>query len=346
MKGREIINHAVRAKMPDREQVKQNILQTAHKKQTKMRPLYKRSAITLATAAALVFCIIFGNMLMNPQVSNFFAVSAYAMELQDDGSITLREINIHTNDKLRGFSDGEYTFLNIGLRYSGENLKMVEFSVNGGFLAQQYILDEHSREVPMIVSDNAIHLYGFDFERLGSNVVFENYTMPDNLLMFLGFSGEIDDLPETATLYAVATFNDGTTQEETIVIEIRDRVTSMIVNNPAGLSDWRNDPWRSIVLEDCILIPESVKIIGEADEYGVVYEFDAAIEAAPQPIIILEHDIKDDENFDENGIFRNSWVIDLDGWGYLSVVIRDENGVLTGMVYKVPEEIVRELRRN
>jgi hypothetical protein len=349
MKGREIINHAVRAKMPDREQIKMQILHTANEKQTIKRPVYRRRSLaTLATAAALIICVVFGYLLMYPQNSgNFFALTAYALEQQEDGIVVFREVDLHTNETWRGLSDGVNIYLNLGLSFTGENIESVRLSVDEGFYAKQYVVDENSRDVPMIVGDGVIHLFGTEFEKIGNNVILERDTMTDNLLLFWGFdSAGQDDLPHAIAISATATFNDGKTQEKYIVLEIRDRLGMMIVHVPEGHLDWNNDPWRSIALEYCILIPESVKIIDSVDEHGVVYEFDAAIEASPVPFIVLEQDVRDNNNFDDHGVFRDSWVIDIDGLGYLSVVKRDENDVLTGMVYRVPEEIVSALRRN
>jgi len=69
MKGREIINHAVRAKMPDREQVKAGILLAEPQKQIK-RPIYRFSAVAIVSALVLGLCFIFANMLINPQRGN------------------------------------------------------------------------------------------------------------------------------------------------------------------------------------------------------------------------------------------------------------------------------------
>ena len=92
-----------------------------------------------------------------------------------------------------------------------------------------------------------------------------------------------------------------------------------------------------IPLEDCELMPESVFVIDGADEHGVVYEYDAAPDYAA-PMIVLEHELK----FDENGIYRSGWMV-IGSEALMSVVKRNENGVMTGMVYRVPEEIVRSI---
>jgi len=54
MKGKEIINHIVRAKMPDREQVKERIImQSLPEKRTTSRQVYRSPAENQQTATAL-----------------------------------------------------------------------------------------------------------------------------------------------------------------------------------------------------------------------------------------------------------------------------------------------------
>ena len=343
MKGRDIINHAVRAKMPDREQVKASILLAATEKETTKRPpAYRRYAVALSIVAVLVVCIAFVIMLMNPQQgNNIFSISAYAMEQQADGSVALHEVDIRANNAWSGFSDGVVTYLNIGLTFEGENIESVKFVANDGFFAKQHIPDGTAGDVPIIVGgDGAIQLYGTDFERYGGDVVLDQEAIAGNMLLFLGFDSEI---PHTVTIGAIATFNDGTTYEETVVIVLRGRLGAMIVSNPDSVACSHDEAWRNISLEDCELILESVRLIGEADDMGVVYEFEIAPNRAP--IIIVEQEIRSLE-FDDDGIYRSGWGVDPDGWAYISVVKRNESGAMTGMVYRVPPEVVRALRQN
>lgn len=346
MKGWEIINYVVRAKMPNREQIKVNILQIANEKQIKKRPIYRRSIATLLTAAVLVFCFIFGYTMMIPKNGNLFVVSAYAIEQQADGSVVMREVNLHTNDTLSGYSDDMNTYLNIGFKFKGKNIKNVVFSVNEGFFATQYISDEISSDVPKLFSgDGTLQLYGIEFEKIGNEIVLEKDDVPDDLLLFLGFeSAGRDALPNAVTIRAIAEFNDGKTQEETIVIDIRDNISLMLINNLDELPDCL-DAWKKIPIKNCELLPESVKSISEPDEYGVVYSYEATPNASP--FIITENTLEQEIEFSENEIYRVSWMVDdINECAFMLVIKRNENDELTGMVYRVPEEIVNGLWEN
>lgn len=236
MKGKEIINHAVRAEMPDREQVKENILrQSVSVKQDRKRPIYRRSAVTLATAAVLVLCFIFGNMLMNPQSDNVFILKAYAMEQQADGPNELREVDLTNQSPIwGGYLDNGILYLNVILKCEGENIKNVEFFTEDGFFAKQkenlYI--EEGKAIDNYVSkleeldDGTIHITwygGHDFEKIGSNLTLDGETINDHLLYlgteWIDMSKSGQPPYSTITVNAVVAFNDGKQQEETLVIE-------------------------------------------------------------------------------------------------------------------------------
>ena len=236
MKGTEIINHIVRAKMPDREQVKENLLrQSIPEKQNTIRPVYRRLAVTLAAAAVLVFCFLFGNMLMTPQSGNLFSITAYAVEQQADGSDELRKVDlIEQTPVWGGYEDGEYFYLNVGLKCEGENLKSVAFSTNDGFFVKQYYKMMKLAVSPytFIGPDGSIvdvDVYGdmtialfTDLEKVnvGSKLMLDPDTMTEDFFLLLGMENtEARQGSGQITIHGIATFHDGKQQEETLVID-------------------------------------------------------------------------------------------------------------------------------
>jgi len=364
MKGREIINHIVRAKMPDREQVFANCLrQTAPEKQKMKRPIYRRSLAAIATAAVLVICFLFGNVLLTPPNSSnsFFAMSAYAMVQQEDGSVVLHEFDLlnptENGEIYSGFRfDGEILYINIGvgIKIEGDNIKSVELVANNNdFFATQNIIRQngniYTHEVPMVymgvdnTNTHIIVVYGSEFEHVGNRIMLDENVMTEDFLLFLARTQESSlDLDLTASFRAVITFSNGEKVEQDIIMPISrsSGVVTPTETDRAIMEEERlKSPWRFIPLEDCEVIPESVKTLGEPDEYGTLYMFEATQNSAP--MVIIEQDIA---NIDETGIYRSGWMIDLDGSGIMLVVKRDENGVLTGMVYRVPPEVVSAMR--
>ncbi|GHU49290.1 hypothetical protein FACS1894127_2160 [Clostridia bacterium] len=187
-------------------------------------PLF-RSAVALATVAAVFCLVMFGTTLLNPQTDNVFSIKAYAMEQQTDGSVELREVDLINQDHIwSGYNDGENIYLNVRLKCEGENIKSVDFFTDEGFFAKQYIKMENGK----IVTDNVpisyvgdshtLVMYGTDFEIVGSKLTLEKDVMTDDLLLFLGSSIN-GRMPLTMTIRALATFNDGKTQEETLMID-------------------------------------------------------------------------------------------------------------------------------
>ena len=233
MKNDKIIN--VWDKMKPCEEIKQEILNDITQKQQKRSKLsilksFKPAKI-IATAAALIFCFIFGHMLINPQNGNSFALKAYAMEQQEDGSIEMREVDLMEDMQAwSGCYDGENLFMSINLKCEGENIKSVDFYTDEGFFAKQYlkIIDGKivlEDGVPASFGSNGdgtytITMYGDDFEKIGSSFTLNKDDMTDDLLLFLGTPvTNWLETPTQMTIRAVATFNDGKTQEETLVID-------------------------------------------------------------------------------------------------------------------------------
>ena len=116
--------------------------------QSKPKHSLFRKAIALVTVAAIITIAIFGTNLLNQTndiffPDNFFTIRAYAMEVQPDGTIKMREVDISQLEGWAGHDDGEALFISIGLwfDFEGYNIKTVEFSLEEGFFATQYIGD-------------------------------------------------------------------------------------------------------------------------------------------------------------------------------------------------------------
>ena len=151
MKNDKIVDvyNAVKLSDDAKERIRANVMQTA--KTNRKRQIYKR-AMTLATAAAVLLFAIFGTNWLSPSSDNFFAIRVYAMEHQADGSIALREIDFaDLSSGWGGYFDGDAFYVSIGLRYEGDNIQSVTFSVDNGFFATQDIRSfVHEEGSPLI----------------------------------------------------------------------------------------------------------------------------------------------------------------------------------------------------
>jgi len=237
MKNKKIID--AWDKMTPSDEIKQEILTDIKQKYNSKKTGFKMPLKILATAAALIFCFILGNMLMSPQSDNIFAVKAYALERQEDGSVEMREVDLLGQTQYwHGHYDGNDFYVNINLKCEGENIKSVDFYTDDGFFAKQYLKIENGKiileaGVPTMGRTDPdgtrfITMYGRDFEKIGNKFTLGKDDMADDLLLFLGMEIASDrhdrfwlrQLPEKMTIRAVATFNDGKTQEEILVIDL------------------------------------------------------------------------------------------------------------------------------
>ena len=99
-----------------------------------------------------------------------------------------------------------------------------------------------------------------------------------------------------------------------------------------------------IPLDRCEVIADSVKTL----TYGDIYEYQSASFSFTAthyfPITIGSIEAAMDAGmFDENGIFRQASDLPEDGSdGYIAVIKQNENNTFTGMVYKVPGQLILE----
>ena len=365
MKNEKII-HAFNTVQPDNE-IKNRVFDKAMQKHSRKRPAFKTAA---SLAAAAVICLmVFGSMLPAAESENFFSVKAYALEQRDDGSIELREMDLMGDEQRWSYHfDGSSFYLNINLKCEGENINSVDFYTDDGFFAKQYLKTENGRIVlePGVPAagrtnrdgDIAVTMYGRDFEKIGNKFTLNKDEIADDLLLFLGKEIHVTDwkrvheqFPSQMIIRAVATFNDGKTQEEIITLDLAAGEGSGSIVLPQEEIERRQaesaeyqELLHSIPLDQCEVMPDSLQILA----YGDTFEYEHSDERFTGTVF---HPITEDSMssameqglFDENGIFRTSSSLPDDGSdGYIAVIFRRDDGRYTGMVYRVPGWLIIE----
>jgi hypothetical protein len=338
MKNDKIVDvyNAVKLSDDAKERIRANIMPMVGT--NRKRQIYKR-VMVLATAAAVLLFAFFGTNRLSPNIDNFFAIRVYAMEQQANGSIALREVDFaDLSSDWGGYFDGETFYVSIGLRYDGDNIKSVTFFTDNGFFATQDIGGLTRSPLILAGPERQLVMRGTEFNILGNTLTFGN-AMDDDLLLFWG-SQVINnnfDLSDIEIRVEV-TFDDGEVDEQIIVIgftvpgwvfeeenTIPERYESQRV---VSLTQEQHDYFMNIPLEECKLMPQSVRTITD------VFVFDIGNN---RPVsIFIEDFITEDGDYplNENGIWRIPYGI-WDDEGFLVVIKRDGNGVLTGMVYIV-----------
>ena len=268
-----------------------------------------------------------------PNPANVFVVKAYALEEQEDGTIGLRESDLlQQPDVWGGYYDGEHLYINVGLRYEGENIESVTFTTEEGFFAKQYISalsTEKNVSRLYVGADSTLVLVGTEFEIAGNQITLNGETMTDDLLLFWGMESETGAHPFKIEMNAVATFHDGRTQEVPISLDLSG--VGMAISSDAWSEEDRQESmeisayYEELPLEKCELLEESMEPVTD------VYE---AHMGTGSTLLTLY----DGMEFDEDGIWRGGWMRS-GGQVYIPVIQRNTDGTYTGMVYRVPEEL-------
>ena len=375
------------------------------------RPVFK-AVVSFALEAAVICLMVFGGTLMFPYdgyenenenvkvnvnanvnananananvnaKSNIFELKAYAMELQGDGSIEQREVDLLNESHGWSFNDdGENVYINTWLKCEGENIKSVDFYVDEGFFAKQYIIRDNGQVVKdgvtMMGSDSTIMQYGNDYMNVGSHFTLNADEMTDDLLVFWGREsrriGSDLNLPSELTIRAVATFSDGKTQEEGLVLDLTTeekqgfgtiKLTDEEIAQDLAESLRFDAFLHNIPLDQCEVVPGSERIL----TYGDTFEYDIGSTSntsetlqgtAMFPITEESMDPSNDQAikqagfkglFDENGVARfgssanlfNLWD-EYDGSdGYIAVIETNGDGTFIGKTYKVPGWLILE----
>jgi len=185
--------------------------------------------------------------------------------------------------------------------------------------------------------------------------------MTDDYLLFVGeeVSDWREQLPQM-TIRAIATFNDGKTQEETITLDLTRAENMAKIDDLIGFQpeiierryvevEKIDEPLHSIPLKQCEVVPGSVQTL----VYGDTFEYNVGNEDASDTayFLISEESIDTAAKqgmLDKDGILRvdsssnlyGRWYGYDGGDGYIAVLERNNDGTFTGMVYKVSEQLI------
>jgi len=218
---------------------KERIFKKMQQEKSGKKPILRTIAVITAVAAMLCF-MLFGPRVVTPKSNNLFSINAYAVEQQSDGSLDLQKVDLVEPGGSWGgmYYNGKF-FINIGVKCDGENIKSVQFSTENGFFVKQDISKNSSSEEEPVVfvyvsgSDRPL-LHGLEFEELGSTFSLSKSVTADDTLIFWGMESAEADIPSKITFDAVATFHDGTTQKETVTIDIKNRTGIALIDNAGG----------------------------------------------------------------------------------------------------------------
>jgi hypothetical protein len=339
------------------------------------RPIQK-AAVSLGFAAAVIYLVVLGNMLLFPRGDNVFAIKAYAMEPQEDGSVALRGVDLLGEETYywSTFTDGKSFFVSANLKCEGENIRSVDFYTADGFFAKQHLKTENGKivsGVPAIYrkapgdTNYTLAMYGTDFEVIGSRFTLEKDAMTEDFLLFLGTEiSNGQERPSRMTLRAVATFDDGNKQEESITLDLESAELVGIVETPPEENEKEQAEAIqmdaliiSVPLDQCEVVPGSEKILTYGDSFE--YEIIGTTGTGITPITEESMDPASAEGmkqagligpFDETGNLRFGASQNLfsgneyDGKdGYIAVIENNGDGTFTGKTYRVPRELIGEL---
>lgn len=364
MQNDKIIN-AFNNIQPDNE-IKNRVFDKALQKQRKKRPALK-VAVSFAAAAAVICLVILGSGVLAPKEDLIFTVKAYAMEVLEDSTVQLSEVDIIDSkpEYWGGYVDGETRtmYVGLGLRCEGEDVESVEFSTDSGFFAKQYIgnLSEISTEGMQrlhVGPEGRMVMFGTDFEDDGSTIILDKETV-DDYLLFWGSSYTDDpeaflhpSFPKEITLHAKATFTNGKTAEKDVAIDLSGTGMASYRPSEEELAQNKKDHeayrelLQSIPFDKCEVVPDSVQTL----TYGDTYEYhlgDPRFSTSYKPITEEAMEAALAEGlFNENGIFRIGSTLPDDGSdGYIAVLERSGDDTFTGTVYKVPGQLIWEYKK-
>jgi len=221
MKGSEIIKFAMGEEMPDMAQVRDNcVKQTAPVKRRTSSPVFRLVSIA-AVAAVVALCL---NLIdiADTQTANTFSIQAHAFGQGENGSVDVQSGTINSITITADITEDEeiFTFSNVyqSLYFvvEGDNIKDVELFTDGDgdFKRTRYLTDNgefvDSEHGLTIISEN----------RLGKRFTLEDLgDLSDGYVLMAGIPGTVNE-DTTMTIHVIATFTDGTTQSQVIVIDI------------------------------------------------------------------------------------------------------------------------------
>ena len=284
-------------------------------------------------AAALLCLVILTQALLPRQVGGIFTVKAYALDLDENGTVVLREEDLlEKSDYWGGYCDGENYYINLGFRYEGESIENVTFSTEEGFFVRQRIPPGMSEEdVSAIYAgpENQLLVFGEDFEVCGSSVTLEGTEMEEGLLLFWGVEAlSPDDIPKNPRITAEAVFQDGSTQTVDVHLDLSGASVfggDMQTDDRDGMpvAYHQSQYYKKLSLEACELV----------DEQTVTDLYECTVNDYTLSIQVPER-----EAFDEDGQYRVRRQR-ISGAFYLPV-FQLEGDAYVARLYRVPEALV------
>lgn len=285
-----------------------------------------------AVVAAMVCLAVLLHTLLPQQSAGVFVVKAYALDLDESGTVMLREEDLlEKSDYWGGYCDGENYYVSMGFRYEGENIDRVTFTTEEGFFAKQWISSDLSKEQVSAIyvgPENKLIVFGEEFTVSGSSVTLEGSEMEEGLLLFWGVqASSADDIPKNPRITAEAVFRDGSTQ----TVDIHLDLSGMGVFGGDFQTDDRDGMpvayhqskyYQNLPLEACELVDQQT--VTDLYEYTV-------------DDYTLSLQVPERELFDEDGQYRGRRQR-ISGAFYLPVFRLEEDMCVT-QLYKVPQEL-------
>ncbi len=277
------------------------------------------------TALAACFALVTGLFFWTGK-DNSFVVKAYAMEVEEDYHVILKEEDILSEQKnWAAYQQGNRIYLNTGFRYQGVNLKSVTFSTEEGSFALQHVPKTARPDdgVPKTyVNGDTLAFYGDEFEDLDSSFTLEGEQMEEDLLILWCIEAiSPSDLPLNPRFTAKATFKNGQTKTIELQMERHGFLASGGREVDIERRQFQSEYYQSIPLNQCELVEEGT--------FTNQYHF--TIDGYPFAGD-MEHLV-----FDENGDYRMG-TYNISGHLYQIIFHKNEDSTCTWRVYRFPDE--------
>jgi len=332
-------------------------------KQTPKRPAFRKTFAFVAVAAAILLAV-FGMSLLNQTENiilpslpeNLFTMRVYAMELQPDGTYVWREVDIALLSGWAGHHDGEALYIGLGLwfDFEGENISTIQFSLEDGFFATQYIgnfgeVPNTPRShvgIPPCFTTSRLVMYGLEFDKVGSTITFGE-TMPDDILLFWGnYEMGVDDWSWDSMIIEIGvtvTFECGETQQQPLILDFGSDDAGMgMISSGGGQTetdvislDWFTREQFDYVMyapmESFTYVPYAlteVEVIEFEDSYLWVFDFYIG-DHTPTGIRFVPFE------YEVTGVQRYPMGT-RDGIGYVVIVEFADTLVVTARAYSIP----------
>ena len=297
----------------------------------KKRRLAKPFRGSLVAAAILCLAVLL-EIFPALHPADAFSVKAYALDLDDSGTVVLREKDLLEQSAYwGGYCDGENSYINMGFRYEGTNLKSVTFTTEEGFFAEQQItpgMTEDEVTKLYIGPDNRLVVFGTEFKTLGSTVTLEGEEMEANLLLFWGVQAtSTDDIPKNPRINAKAVFQDGSTQTIRVNLDLSGMAVfggtcNVDTQDGRPIAFHQSQYYGNLPLENCELVDERTV----TDTYAyTIDDYTISLKISEKPLL------------DEDSVYR-ARRLRISGAFYLPVFQKAGDDCIA-QLYRVPREL-------